>query len=155
MSRDRIELARGAVDAWNRRDPDWVIANCVPEMEFTPAVAGSIEGEERRTLRGADGIRRFFADLEETWERFEVEVQEFREVGDAVIVFCRIHAKGRGSGLELDPPMAMVSWFRGGKFARAQSFLDLDEAIETARGRVVASNVSNANRAARPNGENG
>ena len=137
MSRDRIELGRGAVDAWNRRDVDWVIANCVPEMEFVPAVAGSVEGEERRTVRGADGIRRFFADLEETWERFEVEVQEYREVEDALVVVCRIHAKGRGSGLELDQPMAMVSWFRDDKFARAQSFLDLDEALQAAREGVV------------------
>jgi ketosteroid isomerase-like protein len=138
MSGSKVELARQAVDAWNRKDADWVIANCVPEMEFVPAVAGSVEGEERRTVRGADGIRSFFADLEETWERFEVEAQEFREVRDAVVVFCRIHAKGRGSGLELDQPMAMVSWFRGGKFARAQSFLDIDEALRAANGQVVA-----------------
>jgi len=132
------ELARQAVDAWNRRDADWVIANCTPDFEFVPAVAGSVEGEERRTVRGADGIRRFFTDLEETWDRFEVEAQDFREVGDALVVFCRIHARGRGSGLELDQPMAMVSWFRGDKFARAQSFLDQDEALEVAAGREVA-----------------
>jgi ketosteroid isomerase-like protein len=138
MSDEKVELARQAVDAWNRRDADWVIANSTPDVEFTPAVAGSVEGEARRTLRGADGFRRFFADLDETWEQFEVEVQEFRELGNAVVTVCRVHAMGRGSGLELDQPMAMVSWFRGEKFARAQSFLDLDEALKAAREQVVA-----------------
>jgi ketosteroid isomerase-like protein len=135
---ETVELVRQAVDAWNRKDADWVIANSVPGIEFVPAVAGSLEGEERRTLRGVDGLRRFFADLDETWEQFEVEAQEFREVGDALIAFCRVHAKGRGSGLELDQPMAMVSWFRGDKFARARSFLDLDEALEAAKEQVIA-----------------
>jgi ketosteroid isomerase-like protein len=134
----KVQLARQAVDAWNRRDADWVIANSMPDVEFVPAVAGSVEGEGRRTVRGADGFRRFFADLDETWEQFEVEAQEFRVVGDALVAFCRVHAKGRGSGLELDQPMAMVSWFRGDKFARAQSFLDLDEALEAAKERAVA-----------------
>ena len=138
MSASRVQLVRQAVDAWNRKDAEWVIAHSTPDMEFLPAVAGSVEGEERRRLRGADGFRRFFADLDETWERFEVEAQEFREVGDVIVCVCRVHAKGRGSGLELDQPMAMVSWFRGDKFARAQSFLDLDEALEAAGGREAA-----------------
>jgi ketosteroid isomerase-like protein len=138
LSGDRIKLAQEAVDAWNRRDADWVIANSVPDIEFLPAVAGSLEGETQRVVRGRDGFRRFFSDLDETWEQFEIEAEEFREVGDALVTLCRVHAKGRASGLELDQPMAMVSWLRGDKFARAQSFLDLDEALEAAREQVVA-----------------
>jgi ketosteroid isomerase-like protein len=138
MSAERVELARQAVEAWNRRDAGWVIAHSTPDLEFVPAVAGSVEGAERRAFRGADGIRSFFADLEETWERFEVEAEEYREVGDVIVVVCRVHAKGRASGLALDQPMAMVSWFRGEKFARAQSFLDRDEALEAAKEQVVA-----------------
>jgi ketosteroid isomerase-like protein len=135
---ERVELARQAVDAWNRRDAEWLSANSTPDIEFTPGVAGSFEGEAQRPFRGPDGLRRFFADLDETWERFEVEAQEFREFGDALVTLCRVHARGRASGLELDQAMAMVNWFRGDKFARAKSFLDLDEALEAAKEQVVA-----------------
>jgi ketosteroid isomerase-like protein len=138
MNSARVELARQAIDAWNRRDADWVISHSVPDIEFVPAVVGSLEGESRRRVRGTEGFRGWFADLDETWERFEVEAEEFREVGEVLVTVCRVHAKGRGSGLALDEQMAMVSWFRGDKFARAQSFLDLDEALEAAKQRVAA-----------------
>jgi ketosteroid isomerase-like protein len=138
MSDSRVQLVRQAVDAWNRRDTDWLIANCVPEVEFVPAVAGGVEGRGRRTVRGADGFDPFFAGLNETWEQFEIELDEVREVGEALVNIGRVHAKGRGSGLVLDQPMATVTWFRGDKFARLESFLDIDEALEAAKQRVAA-----------------
>jgi ketosteroid isomerase-like protein len=137
MSEEKVQLAREAVKAWNRRDADWLIANSVPDVEFIPAVAGGVEGQGRVVHR-ADGFRDFFSDLDETWERFEIEPEEFREVGEAVISICHVHARGRASGLELDQPIAMVSWFRDGKFARARSFLDVGEALEAAKQEVAA-----------------
>jgi ketosteroid isomerase-like protein len=49
-----------------------------------------------------------------------------------VLALGRVRAKGRGSGVELDQPMLSVVWFRNGKVARMQSFLDRDEALEAA-----------------------
>jgi ketosteroid isomerase-like protein len=125
------------VEAWNRKDAEWMIDHSAADLEFIPAVAGGVEGEGR-VVRRSEGFRRFFADLNETWETFEIVPEEFREVGEAVVSICHVHAKGRGSGLELDQPIAMVTWFKGDKFARARSFLDHDEAIAAARERVVA-----------------
>jgi ketosteroid isomerase-like protein len=137
MSAERVELVRQAVEAWNRKDADWMIAHSTPDLEFIPAVAGGVEGEGR-VVRGPEGFRRFFADLDETWETFEIVPEEFREVGEAVVSICQVHAKGRVSGLVLDQPIAMVTWFRGDRFVHARSFLDHDEAIEAAREGVAA-----------------
>ena len=136
MNLDKVQLAREAVKAWNRRDAEWLIANGVPDVEFIPAVAGGVEGQGR-VVHGAHEFHAFFSDLDETWERFDIEPEEFREVGEAVVSLCHVHAKGRASGLELDQPIAMVSWFRGGKFARARSFLDAGEALEAAKQEVA------------------
>ena len=40
----------------------------------------------------------------------------------------RLTAKGRGSELELDHPIYSVIWFRDGRFARMQSYLDRETA---------------------------
>ena len=106
-----------------------IIERSTPDLEFVPAVAASVDGE---AVRGPDEVRRFMADLGETWEAFNIEVDEFRGVGEQVVILGRVHATGRGSGVELDQPFAMACWFRDGKFARTQSFLDHDAAIEAA-----------------------
>jgi ketosteroid isomerase-like protein len=80
----------------------------------------------------AEGIQQFFAQLDEPWETFHIDVDEYREIGEQVVCVTRLRAKGRGSGVELDQLVAMALWFRDGKLARAQSFLDTDAAIDAA-----------------------
>jgi ketosteroid isomerase-like protein len=131
MSDANLELARRSVEAWSQRDAEWFVENTAEDFEFVPAIITTVEGEGG-ILRGQDGIRQFFADLDEPWERFEIEERDYREIDEQVVCFVRLRAKGRGSGLELDQPVAMALWFRGGKIARAQSFLDGDQALEAA-----------------------
>ena len=126
-----MELAREAFEAWSRRDADWFVENCTPDFEFHPIVITGVEGQGG-AVRGGEGIRRFFAELDEPWESFLLEDVEYREVDGQVICVGQLYAKGRGSGLELDQPMAMALWFRDGKIARARSFLDPAAATEAA-----------------------
>jgi ketosteroid isomerase-like protein len=77
-------------------------------------------------------IRQFFSDLDEPWETFVIDVGEYREIGEQVVCVTRLRAKGRGSGVELDQLVAMALWFRDDKLARAQSFLDMESAVEAA-----------------------
>jgi ketosteroid isomerase-like protein len=127
----KLELARASVEAWGQRDAEWFIANSSPDFEFFPAIVTGVEGQGS-SVRGAEGIRQFFSDLDEPWESFRVDVEEYREIGEQVVCVTRLRAKGRGSGVELDQPVAMALWFRDGKLARAQSFLDLEAAVEAA-----------------------
>jgi ketosteroid isomerase-like protein len=131
MSDQRRELARESVEAWGQRDAEWFVDNTTPDFEFVPAILTTVEGEGG-AVRGAEGIRQFFAGLDEPWGSFVIDEAEFREVGEQVVCTVRLRAKGRGSGLELDQPVAMTLWFRGDKIARAESFLDGDQALEAA-----------------------
>jgi ketosteroid isomerase-like protein len=106
-----------------------------PDFEFVPAIASGVEGG---SIKGPDEFRRFFDEMQETWEIFRLQVDEFREVGDRVIGFGRLTAKGRGSELELDQPIYSVVWFREGKVARLQSFLDESAAWAAAGERKSA-----------------
>ncbi len=133
MSDRRIELARNGLDAWNRRDRRWLQDNATADVEFVPAIAAAVEGD---SIKGIDEMIRFLGDLDESWETFQIEVDEFCLVGDRVVGKGRLLAKGRGSGVELRQPLGSVISFEGEKLARMQSFLDLDAAIEAAEQAV-------------------
>ena len=68
----------------------------------------------------------------QTWN---LEAEEIRDFGDQVLVLTRVRAKGRGSGLELDQPLAHLFEFRAGLVCRAETFLDRDEAAAAAERR--------------------
>ena len=133
MSAANVELAREVYGAWTRADFDALETMVAEDLEFVPAVAAAVEGG---SVRGRDEVRAFFERLSETWETFQVEPDEFREVGDRVLILGHVRAKGRGSGLEPDQQMFNVLWFRDGKIARMQSFLDEKAAWKAAESDV-------------------
>jgi ketosteroid isomerase-like protein len=130
MSNENLELARRSLEAWEQRDAEWFIDNTTPDFEFVPAVITGVAGQG--SVVQAEGIRQFFVELDEPWESFVTDEVDYREIDEQVVCVGRLRAKGRGSGLELDQPVAMVLWFREGKIARARSFLDLAAATEAA-----------------------
>jgi ketosteroid isomerase-like protein len=132
MSDAKLELARRSFEAWSDRDAVWFVENTTPEFEFVAAVMTTVEGEAGTVRGGEKGIRQYFTILDEPWESFVVDEMEYREVDDQVVCVGRLRAKGRGSGVEFDQPIAMVLWFRGDKIAHAHSFLDVDAAIDAA-----------------------
>jgi ketosteroid isomerase-like protein len=121
MTESNLDLARRGYGRWAEGDVEGMIELSTPDFEFVPAIASGVEGG---SVKGPDEFRHFFNEMQETWEIFRLEVDEFREVGDRVIGIGRLTAKGRGSELELDQPIYSVVWFRDGKVARMQSFLD-------------------------------
>jgi ketosteroid isomerase-like protein len=131
MSAAKVELARRALEAWDQRDTEWFVDNTTPDFEFVPAVVTGVEGQAG-AVRGANAIQQFFADLDEPWESFVIDEVDYREVDEQVVCVGRLRAKGRGSGVELNQPVAMVLWFGHDKLARARSFLDPAAATEAA-----------------------
>jgi ketosteroid isomerase-like protein len=130
-----LEVARRGYQGWAAGDIAAMLEVSTSDVEFVPAIAGGVEGG---STKGHVEFRRFFDALGETWETFRLQVDEFREVGDRVIGIGRLTAKGRGSELELDQPMYSVLWFRDGKVARMQSFLDRETAEAAASGEEVS-----------------
>jgi ketosteroid isomerase-like protein len=130
VSDARIELAGQGLEAWNRRDLEWLRRNATADFEFVPAVAATVEGG---SVKGMEGMAHFLEEMDESWETFRIELEDFRLVGEAALGHGRVIAKGRGSGLELDQPISSVTHFRDGKIARLQSFLDPEEALAAAQ----------------------
>jgi ketosteroid isomerase-like protein len=127
MSEENVEVVRQALAAYARGDIEEGLSYLHPEGELHSAVIGSAEG---KVFRGHDGIRTWFAELGETFEEMTTELTEYRDLGDRVVAFGHIHARGRESGLELDSPTGWVMTLRDGKVLKAEGFLSRAETLE-------------------------
>jgi ketosteroid isomerase-like protein len=126
MSQRSVEIVRRAHDALNRGDMDALLVLCdgafrldMSDRVFNPAV-----------YEGHDGIRRFYAEVQEVWESYVWEPEELMEAGDNVVACLRSGGRGRGSGVEVERRTAMVWTVREGRATALRFFRDRTEALE-------------------------
>ncbi len=89
---------RGVVEAWNDRDAERFLEVCHPEIEFRSRLT-EVEGG---VYRGHEGMRSYFADLEETFGEIRMEVEAIEERGDWVVATLAQRGTGRASGAEVE-----------------------------------------------------
>jgi ketosteroid isomerase-like protein len=129
MSQENVEMAKRCFDAFDQRDLDELAKTITADYEWVGAFLGVVEGG---SYRGLEGMARYFSEAEETWKYFSVSGEEFRDLGDRVLVVGRMEGRGRSSGVELDTAYTMLVEFREGKVARSRAYLDHAEALRAA-----------------------
>jgi ketosteroid isomerase-like protein len=87
---------------------------------------------DQGAYRGHAGVERWLRDWGEAWAEWSFETEEFIDAGDAVIVVIRMHAKGTGSGVELDRQDALVYRFRDDKIVRTDYYNSKEQALKAA-----------------------
>src|SRR6476646_4504633 len=127
MSQGNVELVERAVAAINARDIEGYLACCTENVKLeTPmaAVGGVYEG--------VDGIRRYFADIEDAAPDFRIELDGVEVVDSKrVLAFLRISSTGRASGIRMaPPPLTNVYDLIDGKLSRIRIFLDRQQALK-------------------------
>jgi ketosteroid isomerase-like protein len=75
-------------------------------------------------------VREWLADIRQSFERFELWLDDLRDLGDEVLAIGGINMRARGSGLDLKEPMGWVLEFRGGRVARMRFYAPPAEALE-------------------------
>lgn len=128
MSRNNVAAAKRIYESRNRGDVNAVLAECDSDVEWHPHLA-ALSGEP---VRGDDGVREYLESLQEDWESFRHEPEQFFDAGDNVVVFLHIHARGRASGVDIEVPVAHVLTFERGKCSRFVSYHDRAEALRVA-----------------------
>jgi ketosteroid isomerase-like protein len=128
MSQENVEAYKRAVEAANRRDLEAMLDEFDPEVEWYPEVVGM----GRNVYRGAERIRELFADMGETIPDAFFEISEIRDLGDRLLSFGSLRARGMVSGAPTEVPFAQLVHFRGGKAIRLRTYLDPQEALEAA-----------------------
>lgn len=126
---DTVELLKGSYAALNRRDIDgtlevldadakWVEHSDLPE-------AGSYEGRET--------IRAFLEQFLDSWDEFEQQIEEIHVEEDCVLLFIRLTASGRGSGIDVQSRYAHLWIMRDDRAVRVDAYYDRDSALAALR----------------------
>jgi ketosteroid isomerase-like protein len=127
MSQENVELARRLHRAFNARDRGALAEIFDPDVEWIPILA-KLEGA---SIRGHEGVNRWLDELDRDWAEFVTDPQEFRDLGDVVLILGTWHARARHSGLVLDAqPGAWVAEVRNGRVVRQETFTERAEALE-------------------------
>jgi len=84
---------------------------------------------ERRTpYLGVDGLRRYLQDLDDTWDRFDVAIEDLRaDDGEHVVAVGRIQA--RTKDVVVDDPAAFAFRLRDGKVVWAKVYQSHEEGL--------------------------
>jgi ketosteroid isomerase-like protein len=126
MSQENVDKARDFIAAYNRRDFDAAVQWFDPEIDWVLP-----ERQSSDSCRGPDEIRRFWEGLDETFEEFRLEPQEFIDAGDHVATRLRHSGRGKESGIEIDEELYhQVATFRDGRMVRLEYFAEWPEALE-------------------------
>jgi ketosteroid isomerase-like protein len=122
------DLYRQAADAWNDRDVERFIGLCHPDVEFR-SVLTEVEG---RIYKGPDGLRQYFADLQDAIADARIEVDEVDERGDWVVARGTLRATGTASGVPLEWEIGQAARVRDGLFELVVSERTLEDALAAA-----------------------
>ena len=92
-------MIRAAMEAWNRGDWDEALKDAAPGFELDNS---SSAGEWRGVASGPDQAKRMWETFVEPWESVRIEVSEFIEADDGVVV---TRQKARFVGRDgIEPP---------------------------------------------------
>jgi ketosteroid isomerase-like protein len=117
-------------DSYNRRDADAWVGIWNPDCEWHPFLTARVEGDPG--YHGHNGMRAWFEDIDEMFEEMQVEIDEYRKVGDRLLVLGRMTAKGRGSGAEVSTEVGWVVEPKGELFQRGWAYTSHAEAERAA-----------------------
>ena len=127
MSQDNVEVAKRAMDAYNRRDLSDYNEMFTADYQWVPGMPGAVEGVG---FQGREGVEAYFEELLESWEDSRLVVTSLSDLGERVLVDCVVEGRGRRSGI----PFAVQQWivwdFRGGKISATRAYLDHDDALK-------------------------
>jgi ketosteroid isomerase-like protein len=82
---------------------------------------------------GHNGMRAWFEDVDEMFEEGHVELDQFRQIGDRLLVLGRMTAKQRPSGAEVSSDVGWVIEPRGERFQRGWAYTSQEEAERAAK----------------------
>jgi ketosteroid isomerase-like protein len=132
MSKENVESVQRAVEAWNADDLDAFLAELDADVEWHPAIEPGLEGKAT-IYRGHDGAQKVWRENRgEAWERLTNRPQEFRDLGESVLVLGRLGLTARTTGIEFSQEVGEVFDFRAGKIVRVRDFLTHAQALEAA-----------------------
>jgi ketosteroid isomerase-like protein len=119
-----------AVAAFNRRDVDAALHFYSPQAELRDLANAP---DQASAVRGIDAIREAWTLWTAAFDELRVDIEEWTDVGDAVIAAAHWQGRGKASGMSIDVRQFDVYEFRDGRIVRATlGFKSKQEALDAA-----------------------
>ena len=120
MSQQNVDLVRSAYEAYNRRDPEAVLACFDPGIDWSTPTSLAWGAH----VTGIEAVAEFFQALQPYMgDRHEVAIGELLDAGDRVVAIVR-HVGIAPDGGDYDVPSIMVWTAAGGKLVAMYEQLD-------------------------------
>jgi ketosteroid isomerase-like protein len=128
MSRENVDVARRAQEAFNAGEFETATAEMAEDIEWRP-VGSMTHGE---VIVGTDAVRRFWSEWLETFEGFRLIVEDIFEAPVGAVAVTRASGRGVASGMELTGGSFFQVFEIRDKVRRLQMHRNREDALEAA-----------------------
>ena len=126
MAQEYVEVAKAFYEAYNARDSEALDRLLHPEAEITTLSArGGLGGEWTRAT-----TRQYFEQLDEAWAGLQIEIEDYREVGERVVALGVARGAGLSSHVEIASDFAAVLVVNGSQIMLVDSYSNWKDALE-------------------------
>jgi ketosteroid isomerase-like protein len=122
------ELIERLYAAFNRRDPEEIVAVCDQRMEFFPIGTAEQVGRDA-PYTGPDGLHEYLLDVDRAWDELLITPKVVEAHGRSMLVRGRVYARSRQLGIR-DMPVAWIWEVADGRIVRGEVFRDPEEAVQ-------------------------
>lgn len=124
MSQTNVDALRGVYERWARGD-FWT-----PEI-FDPQVQTIFSADlpDVDVGVGLDGLEANLKNYLSAWKDVRMAAEDFRDVGDSVVVIFRWSGTGRTTGIHFGEQRAHIWTFRNAKAIRLEGYISVSAAL--------------------------
>ena len=130
MSQENVELVLRLIDAWNGGNREAWLALSHPDVEWSSAILRQVEGGDA-VHRGRAEVGQFWDEWHALWD-LDIEVSEFRDLGDTVLALAQLRTRGKSSGAEVERSIGYTIECEDGLVRRARAYPSREEALKAA-----------------------
>jgi ketosteroid isomerase-like protein len=128
MSQENVERMRESLEQFNRGDVAGALRYFHPKVRFEHRLV-ELQGD----VTGIDAVRDWFVDAINLFDRWTVDCDDFRDLGDRVLALGTVHALGKESGVEVEMPFTVLVEIKDGLVTDFTDYGDREKALEAAR----------------------
>jgi ketosteroid isomerase-like protein len=103
-----------------------------PDVELRPLESGAGSGPSA-LYRGWDGLLEYLREWLEPFSQYHLELLDYIEAGDCVLVPTRQWGVGSASGARVEIELTLVYELRDGKVTRIDQYDTLEDALDATR----------------------
>jgi ketosteroid isomerase-like protein len=127
MSEENVEIVRSQVDRFK------TTGELSPETSAADiAWHDPPDFPDAQVHIGVEGVLQALAVWANAWSEWGIELDEYLDAGDRVLVRGKQRGRGKDTGAWVDQPLCLVYPLRDAKVVEVRAFFDNDQALEAA-----------------------